>query len=177
MELTGFEKLALTLLCEMHDAHGIKDGLDAKFIQRAIADDQTWAISERYGGIIFRAEFLRPPHVSKVIQIMQMCEVIEDSYDKLSNEEKARVDEQTKHRQAFPSFDADSEKEYFLAAKFLIEQMGMFQRFSRDDINSHSPSLSHYSRMDIVFAPLRDRVKYRRIPNLTAEEIISIINA
>ena len=84
MQLTEFEKLALTLLCEMYNAHGIEDGLDSKFIQMAIAGDQTWAISERYGDLVFRSEFHRPPNVSEVIYIIQMCVVIEESCDKLS---------------------------------------------------------------------------------------------
>ena len=55
----------------------------------------------------------------------------------------------------FSGFDGNNELEYISVARFLIDHLDSFTDFKGRDLNSHMPSIDRYSRMFLVFEPMR----------------------
>jgi uncharacterized protein len=91
MKLTDGEKLILVMLTEIFGKLGIEGKTDPKFVQSAIFNDMLWGLNWKYSGIPFE-KTENPPAVSDVLRILDMWRFIEQSYEKLSPEDKTRVE-------------------------------------------------------------------------------------
>src|SRR5947209_4609316 len=75
----------------------------------------------------------------------------------------------------FRGFDGNNETEQMSIARFLVDDLGRFERFKGRDFNSHTASVDAYRRMLGVFLHLRPSLAERTPPFLTAAEIIEIL--
>ena len=83
---------------------------------------------------------------AEVSEIMQMWRVIERRYDRLSDEERKRIEANPDGREAkFPGFAGNEETTYLRAARELA--YCEFREFGGRDLNSHLPYLDAYRRM------------------------------
>ena len=105
-----------------------------------------------------------------------MWEAIELSYEKLSDAEKKKLNDDDNPFVSsckFTGFDGHNEAEYIGIAGFLIDQLQSWSHFKGRDLNSHLPfSLENYRRMLPVFEP--HHLSQKRF-NLTAVELREIL--
>lgn len=177
MKLTNPEKLILTMLSEIHEKLGIKDGVDTKLLTRAIYSDNTWALSWEMPGIVGDTLEPTPPEVKKVIDILDMWSFLEEAYEKFDATEKAKIKADADpfgNYVSFIGFDGNNESELLSIAKFMIEDMGRFSRFKGRDLNSHSPSIDTYGRMLAIFECIRPTLIGH---GLSAEQVVQILMA
>lgn len=176
MELSEGEKLILIMLSEIHEKLKIDDGIDPKLVRDAIYGEYTWALAWQYPGLVGGGENKTPPVVSKVLDILEMWELLEHSYNQLQSADKAKVKADTTpsgYDVRFRGFDGNNETEYMATAGVLINHLDRFSIFKGRDLNSHMPSLETYGRMLEVFLPIR---RSHSLGMLNAEQIIEILN-
>jgi uncharacterized protein YfbU (UPF0304 family) len=177
MKLGDGEKLILIMLSEIHEHLGIRDGVDPKFVRSAIYSGNTWGLRWKYPNIFDNVE-IDHAVVSEVVHILDMWSFIESSYQRLSAEDKARIEAEAvpfgKDVQ-FTGFDGNNEGEYVGAARFLIEKLDRFSNFKGRDLDSHVPmSLDANRRMHAVFGPMRASLADK---SLDAIQIMQILQA
>ncbi len=175
MELSDGEKLILIMLSEIYEHLKIEGEIDPQFVQSAIFREQTWALAWKYPGIAGSSENNTPPVVNEVLDILEMWEILEISYNKLQPADKARVETEAEpfgRNVQFRGFDGNNETESMVVAGFLVNDLERFSTFKGRDLNSHMPSLETYRRMLAVFRPLRSSLTYNP---LNAEQIIKIL--
>ena len=177
MKLTNPEKLILTMLAEIHEKLGIKDGTNTKLLASAIYTNNTWALSWKMPGIVGDSPDPTPPEVSEVTNILDMWSIIEEAYEKFGPTEKARVKTEAEPfggHVHFSGFDGNNESELMSIARFFVDDMGKFSRFKGRDLNSHHPSLATYRRMLGVFEPVRSTLVGH---GLSVEKVVAILKA
>lgn len=177
MELSNGEKLILIMLSEIYEHLKIDGDINPELVKNAIFGEQTWGLAWAYPGIVGSSENKTPPVVSKVLDILEMWELLENSYKRLQPADKARVEEEADPFGSdvrFRGFDGNNETEYMTAAGFLVNDLERFSIFKGRDLNSHMPSLDIYERMMAIYNPLRNSYDFDL---LNAEQIIRILNA
>jgi uncharacterized protein len=176
MKLTDGEKLILTMLCELYEKLGIKGEIDSRFVKEAIVSGNLWGLKWNYGGLFHDYEASEDV-LHETVDILDMWTFLESGYEKLTPEEKFRVEEEAAPLGKyvhFTGFDGNGEPEYNCVARFLIEQLDRFQNFKGRELNSHMPTLEACKRMLAVFGPLRSSLGNGQ---LTTEKIIDILKA
>lgn len=176
MNFTPEQRLIVTLLCDLHKKLGINDSYDPDFISEAILSGNEWAIDSKY----FSLSDISPVSQElrdRVCEILEMCTMIEDSYARLPEAEKAKVNSMTDYdaSKAFGGFDGNNESEYMALARFMIDKMGMYSWFKGRPLNSHCPSMGPYNRMLSAFQKLGSRNMF--LSPLSADEIAEVMNA
>lgn len=179
MKLTNPEKLTLIMLSEIYEKLGINGGdkIDPDFVKEAIYSDNTWAFEWKYSGIFYDKTGPNPPEVNEVLDILDMWDLIEMSYEELSAAEKSELAVKAEpfgKNVRFKGFDGNNETEHFGIADFLINKLDRFSRFKGRDLNSHAQSLTVYARMNKVFEPIRNDLDGR---GLDVDELAAILNA
>jgi uncharacterized protein YfbU (UPF0304 family) len=175
MTLTDPEKLILMMLSEIHEHLKIKSGTDAKFVQSAILSGNTWGLYWRFIGI-FEGRGDTPAAVKQVLDILEMWEAIEISYEKLDAGKKELIAARNLADDVrFRGFDGNHEAEQLGIAHFLIDDLARFTHFKGRDLNSHLPySLAPNERMLSVFK--RHPVSPERF-KMNAAQIIEMLQA
>ena len=85
--------------------------------------------------------------VEETKDILDLWKVVECAYRDLSPDGKESLVNMFRPGGiSFQGFDANNEPHYFIA-KFLIEEMGLWQFFAGRELNSHSPSIDAHRRM------------------------------
>jgi uncharacterized protein len=174
MKFTDGEKLIILMLSEMYEKLGIDGEIDPEFIKSAIFNDKLWSIRWKYPGIPFD-EADDPQVLREVIDILDMWSFIEYGYAKLSDSEKAQLEEAAKpfgKNPEFRGFDGNNESSYMGTALFLVNELDRFQEFKGRNFNSHSPSIDSYRRMLAAFEPIRNKLEYR---SLSVDELAAIL--
>src|SRR5216683_761960 len=92
MELSSGEKLILIMLSEIYEHLKIEGDIDPQMVRTAIFEEQTWGLAWAYPGIVGSGENKTPPIVKKVLDILEMWELLENSYRMLQPADKARVE-------------------------------------------------------------------------------------
>jgi uncharacterized protein len=187
MKLTDGEKLILMMLADIYKHLEIEGEFDPDFVTKTISCDYLWGFNWEFSGIPFETE-KSPVEVTETVDILEMWRFLEESYAKLPDADKQRVQKET-HRSSeikFPGFDANNEPHYGIT-KYFIEQLHRFEHFKDHYLNSHSERLGSYKAMYRVFEPLRKELGNRlpfsitpvenRGQSLTADEVIRILNA
>ena len=173
MQLTDAERLILTMLCEIHEHLKIDKGIDPKFVQEAIATDNTWGLIREYDGI-FHGHHETPEHVEEVVSILEMWRTIEFGFGQLTPEAQAtvRTEAELFGDPRFKGFDGNNESEQLGVAHFLVDHMNRFDELKGRELNSHCPTIDAYRRMLKVYMPMKTS-----ITPLTAAELITILKA
>ena len=175
MKLSDGEKLILLMLSEIYEKLEIEGSFDADFIASSITTDNTWGIKWKYSGIPF-ADKEDPDIVTEVVDILEMWEMLEYSYDKLNEPARDNLAGATEISESmikFPGFDGNNEWEHHSVALFLIKQLGRFSSF--EAINSHMPTLDMHRRMLKAYKSLEIE-SGSPLPGLTTIQIISVVN-
>jgi uncharacterized protein YfbU (UPF0304 family) len=168
MNLTKGEKLLLIMLCDLYKQLSIKSDIDPNIVKNAIIKDQSWGIELHYPELFAPEKGPMPPIVKEVRDVLEMWAFIKESYANLSKDEQKEVknavgDELPILGNAvqFPGFDLDNEPEHYEAAKFFIEQLGLYPMLKGDYLHACGPVLDSHRRMLGVFVPLRMDVSGR----------------
>lgn len=156
--LTGSEMLIVHLLCDVLKAVKGKSEVNVKFLQEALYGGHFWALRWDMSGI-FHRHADSPEVVKEVVDILDMWDFIEGSYEKLDAQQKAQLEKDVEifgTDPKFSGFDGNNETEHMGVARFLIDDMRRFSRFKGRELNSHMPtSRESYRRMLDVFLPMR----------------------
>lgn len=104
---------------------------------------------------------------NEVIDILQMYRSLYFSYLKLSDIEKAEIDEDDVK---FQGFDGNEEGSHHLYVEYIIEDDDRFTEFKDVELNSHWNKLSKYREMIVRWR------KYHRYNLLTIEKIKDILD-
>ncbi|MGF6710343.1 uncharacterized protein YfbU (UPF0304 family) [Luteibacter sp. W1I16] len=178
MELTDAEKLMLAMVAEMHQAAGIKNGINAKLIHDALWSGNEWAIRWDVQ-LPWSSDQENPPYVDHVVDVLDMWSFIEEGFAALPAADVQRVLDETESTLAptLPGFDGNNETDEYSAARFLIDTMGRFSRFAGRDLNSHHDTIARSNRRLAVFDPIRVSLGNRHPVRVTADEIIEVVNA
>ncbi len=173
MKITDGEKLILLMLSELYDTLKIDGKIEPDFIRLAIFNDKIWSIPWKYSGIPFENRET-PEIVREVLEILDMWSVIEFSYDKLIDEDKAYVEKEADpfgKEPKFRGFDGNNEADYMGTASFVVNQLNRFEEFKGRDFNSHHPSIDIYKRMLCAYKPMmKDLYKL-----LSSQDIVEIL--
>lgn len=175
MKITDGEKLILLMLSELYDKLSVDGEIDSDFIRSAIFHDKTWSIPFEYPSIPFENKKI-PDIVKEVLDILDMWSLIEYSYGKLKDEDKADLEKEAKSFEKdpkFQGFDGNQETDYMGTASFIVNQLDRFEKFKGRNFNSHSPRLDVYRRMFSVFKKIRDNTSFE--PSLNAQQLAEIL--
>lgn len=162
MKITDGEKLILLMLSELYEQLNIKGEIEPEFIKSAIFSQNEWGIPWKYSGIPFEDQET-PPKVREVLDILDMWSFIENSYNKLSDEDKLKLEKDAEpfgKNPRFPGFDGNNESEHMNIASFLINDLGRFQIFKDRSLNSHMPTLETSHRMLSSFESIRRTLSF-----------------
>ncbi|MDJ0030330.1 YfbU family protein [Pantoea ananatis] len=163
MSYTQAEKLQILLLCDIHEALGIKHSYNPDFIKEAVETDNLWAIEWEYQSLSTEKD--NPPSVRHVCDVLDMYDLLRFTYGHLSPGDQAKLAQEVPHFSVdysltFPGFDGNHEGELMSVAR-MLSKMG---RFSSQEIlkNSHFPTFQTSERMLSVFLPARADFHHQR---------------
>lgn len=174
MKITDGEKLILLMLSELYDALKVQGEIEPDFIRSAIFSNKMWSIPWKYSGIPFESEET-PEIVKKVLDILDMWNLIEYSYQELSEDGKKSLEKEAElfgKDPKFLGFDGNSETDYMSTASFIVNKLERFEEFKDRDFNSHYPLVDAYSRMLVVFEEIR---KDWSFGSLTERQLVNIL--
>lgn len=106
-----------------------------------------------------------------VIDVLQMYRVLNNSYDKLNDDEKAQIDI---YDISFKGFDGNEEIDHYVYAKFYLEKLDKFGELKESKyyaVNSHGNMLNGYRKM----VSLWKEVKTGRYNNVSLKNMQYII--
>lgn len=169
------EKLILCALRDLwqHQNVDVRDGIDLEFVCEMVSARHEWALEWKYPGIFNRA-FADPPEVSEVLDILQMWDTIERSYEGLSEGERNQVEKVSSGQFIrFIGFSINDEIKHYSAADILINRLEGFDRFKQRELNSHGPYLGAERRMLDVFK----RISPSPPVELSVADIINLLKA
>jgi uncharacterized protein len=156
--MTGTEMLIVHMLCDLLKSSKAKTEINLKFLQEALYGGHFWALRWDLTGI-FHTHSDSPEVVKEVVDVLDMWDFIEGSYEKLDSQQKAQLEGDVEifgKDPKFSGFDGNNEAEHMGVARFLIDDMRRFSRFKGRELNSHMPtSRESYRRMLDVFLPMR----------------------
>ena len=173
VEMRSGEKIILGLLINLCKPGS--GGEDADFIEKAVTGGHYWALREKYRGL-YNVDVDNPNDVEEVREILTMWDQIEYGFSKLSLMEKELVITHTNRKLdevKFLGFDGNNEYKHMNIAKFMIHNLGLFEKFSGRDLNSHIPMLKGYKDMLTEYRRFSGR---HSVNLLSAEEIIKLLN-
>jgi len=183
MKISNSEKLIIALLDNISKHLNIdkdSENISSRFVMDAIYSGNEWAIASENHHLFDSSDKYRPPHVQEVYNFLYMWRIIEESYEKLSEEDKKKVKEQNFNiAPSFEGFDWNHETEYLSATMFMVEKMTNCFPFlgERCKINSHSPKVPKYQAMyDTFQCFLHSHTRSLR-EYFTAEQMIEIIKS
>ena len=144
------------MLSEIYEKLGIDNSeVNPGFIKSAIFTDNTWGIAWEYSMILSGEA---PVEVKKVVDILDMWDFIETSYQSLSDKEKTDLKSKSEvwgSSPKFDGFDGNNESKYKSIADFLINDLNRFQIFKGRYLNSHTCTIERYERMLSTFDYVR----------------------
>jgi uncharacterized protein len=176
MSFTTSEKLQIAMLCDLAKPQSKRE-LDFESINRVVSgDDNIWALDFKYPGLQLKIE--TPPNVRLVMDILEMWDHIESSFAALNEADKKRVESDSyyKHEPKFLGFDGNNEINLMAIARLLTHDLERWQRFSKRELNSHSPSVDVYDRLLTAWRPIWDaKIKKLGPYEFTTDELIAIL--
>jgi len=175
MKLSDGEKLILVMLSEVYKHLGIKGEINPDLVLTSIFRDKAWGLKWEYGGL-FNSKEESTPEVEETCDILNMYRVLTPSYEKLSDEDKKRVDKEAypfNDNVKFQGFDGNNDP-HFGIASYLVTDLKRFTEV-QPDLNSHSiATIDQYRRMLRAYKPMLDPYPHK---GLTADQIIKILTA
>jgi uncharacterized protein YfbU (UPF0304 family) len=143
------EKLILSILCDVSRKVESEGMIDPDFLEAAIKGGHAWAIEWEHPSLS-HGHTNSQKTADFVIRTLSMWRLIEDSFRKLSDEEKDLVRQKADLSGAptFPGWDSEQEANYKSTARFMTERMNLFPMFEgRSAIASSQPVHGRYQRM------------------------------
>lgn len=179
MEFSNEQKLIIALLTEIHSKLDIQDGLDAEFVQKAVSENQGWALGWRYPGL-FEETADDPHQVKFVADVLDMWSRLETSYDALDESGRASLAESAApfgKNVRFPGFDGNNESEYLAIARMFVDHLDRWSEFDGRIVNAHMHTVEGYQRMLEVF----ERIQKHKMSNgdygsLDVEELSEVLS-
>ncbi len=177
MKISDGEKLIMLMLCELNDKieqNSIKDDfIDFKFIKTAILKNSEWSLFYKFKGLNLQAP--TEIEVKEVIGVLEMWDMIEISYTKLSYYDKIIVDKEAYCKPIFTGFGDIREDKYIKIAEYFIHELGYYTVFKNRDFSNSYYGMSIYRKMLDYYLSIKNTVIYNcRI--LKVEEIIKLLN-
>lgn len=176
MQPTATEQLILHMLCDIHKKLGITNSFNPDLIASAISSDDCWVLNWAYD--IKDENDENPPHVTAVVNALDMYDFMKESFDRLDAQDKAVVEAAVPSAAVaveFPGFDGNNEGRYRTAARFLVNELDRFTSMKQSAVrNSHSRMVGTYARQYQVFEPIRATLIGRL---MTADQIIAVLQA
>lgn len=177
--LSDGEKLITTMLADVIKGLNIKTDTNIDLVQNVIYGGHYWALGWEMPGL-FHDHIDKRSRVSFVVDVLDMWDFLEEAFEKLSDDDKARLAEKAdpfgKHVR-FPGFDGNNEIEYMSIARFLINDLSRFSRFQdrKHDLNSHHSTLETYGKMYRAFEPIRKTLIHGKA--MSVEQLAEVLNA
>ncbi|MEM7690118.1 MAG: YfbU family protein [Pseudomonadota bacterium] len=172
MQMSDGEKLIAMMLADLMRAGKISGEIDPDFVIEAIAGDDLWALKDRYHGL-FHNDGPSDDEVNETYDILEMARAVEFSIDRLSDEEKAEIEEND--RQVFIGFDGNHDP-HLGVPRMAIEKLNKWQEFSERPLNCHHTILPRYRRQIQVFEHIK-RTERRNGPWLSLNQIQRVLAA
>lgn len=154
MELSTFEKLALTMLTDICEKLGATQSVDPKLIKDAISSGNLWAIDWKYRGL--SVDPLSEITVREVADILNMWLVIEKAGGR-----------------KFPGIDGNHDPHHASAARFMMDHIDHFQQF-RGRASDAALHLEDYRRMLKKFEQLKPELSDRTISGAEIDELVAV---
>lgn len=176
MRFTSGETMVMWMLADLAKALKAKTEIDPDFVMNALSGGHLWALRWKHQGI-FHNHVDSPETVSEVVNILDMWDFIEASFDALSRKERERAIKESGYvvsKPQFHGFDGNNETSHMGVARFLIHDLERFSRFKDRELNSHMPSLGSYRRLFRSFEPMRSTLAGGR---LTVSQLIDVLKA
>lgn len=154
------ERLILGLVGELHRHMKVRGESNPDFIQSAIVGGHFWALEWELPGIIHRHS-VDDKTVREVVDILDMWSFIEEAFAGFSKADRAKISDRIGpigKELIFPGFDGNNESTHRSVARFLIEDMGRFERYKGRELNSHHPVIDGYRSMIVAFEPMREKL-------------------
>ena len=79
------------MLSEIYEKLKIEGEIDPEFVRKAIYDESTWALAWKYPGIVGSSRESTPPVVKDVLDVLEMWEMLEHSYNRLQAADREKV--------------------------------------------------------------------------------------
>ena len=161
IELTDKERL---FLANQHEilGHLNKDNSDYHFkLAEQLRDGHEWLYSQSFDNF---SENLPDDAAELFLNILQIYEMIQDTYDGLSD--KSLISE---HQIKFPGFDGNNETEFMGFVDALEKDNRFVDVIQTGNRNSHSPKVHVYERMIAKWQA------FGKPYNLTTEQLIEIL--
>jgi len=177
--LSDGEKLITTMLADVIKGLNIETETNIDLVKNVIYGGHYWALGWEMPGL-FHDHIDKRSRVSFVVNVLDMWDFLEEAFEKLDDDEKARLAEAAdpfgKHVR-FPGFDGNNETEYMSIARFLVDDLSRFSRFKdkKHDMNSHHPTLETYGAMYRAFEPIRKTLIFGKA--MSVEQMAEVLNA
>jgi len=177
--LSDGEKLIATMLADVIKGLNIETETNIDLVKNVIYGGHYWALGWEMPGL-FHDHIDKRSRVSFVVNVLDMWDFLEEAFDKLDDDAKARLAEAAdpfgKHVR-FPGFDGNNETEYMSIARFLVDDLSRFSRFKdkKHDMNSHHPTLETYGKMYRAFEPIRKTLTFGKA--MSVEQMATVLNA
>lgn len=178
MAYSQAEKLQIMMLCEIYRKLDIKDSFDPGLIEEAVSSDNYWAINWEYPSLDDGED--DPLKVKVFADTVDMYEILQFTYERFTDTEKAEVASKISHFDesyslSFPGFDGNNEGE-FIGVGRLLKKMGRFSESIDLTKNSHRRSVDIYQRMLEEFLPARAN-DWHDGKGISVESFIKTFNA
>ncbi len=178
MKYSQQEKLQILMLCDIYRSLDIKHNFDPDIIEDAILSENYWAIDWEYQYLSSGVN--TPKEVQLFVDTLDMYRILNETYMKLSPEDKRDVSAQVsffdeKNSLEFPGFDGNNEGEYMSIGR-MLQKMGRFSGSDELTKNSHIEKANSYQRMLEVFLPAR-KGDWNHIRGISKESLIATLNA
>jgi len=176
IRLLNGEKLMILMLCDLFKKLKLKCDIEPEFVEEVIYGGHYWALDWKYPGI-FHGHEDSMVVLHETVNVLDMWSFLENGYAKLSKKQKDRVAAEAApfgRHVVFQGFDGNGESEYIGIARFLVEQLDRFAKFTGRELNAHMPTVEAHRRMLAVFEPIRRAMTGR---DLNADEVIEILKA
>jgi uncharacterized protein len=159
VKISDGERLLLIMMRDIYKHLKISDNkseIDPDFVSSVLWGGHYWALKWQMPGLFHNHEDNNQT-LSFVVDVLDLWDTLERSYEKLPKKEKERIEKEAApfgKDVRFHGFDGNNEAEHIGIARFLVDKMDRFERFKSRGMNSHMPSVNTYKRMLEVYAPL-----------------------
>lgn len=179
MTLTDGERLILLMLADLQINTPYQYDIEPDFIKSTILDGQEWAILWRYPALPHSEPVNDPPELEEVLDILEMWDVIERTYEQNRNDRRAsegKGDSEQQNYNRFPGFDGNHETSYWQIADYLTNKLGRFERFKGRYLGGAVYRLKGYQRMLKVYSNMRLSLTDGTLTDDQLEAILSAMN-
>jgi uncharacterized protein YfbU (UPF0304 family) len=172
---THGERIIAAMLADIGQHLKVKGNVDFAEIESAIGHYQEWSIAQTHSHIVPDG-FEMPPHVRETHDILNMWRVLDDAIAALTPADRTKLGSLpgVPAQPGFSGFDANNEDHYH-AAKYMIDNMGLYPERKGKPLNSHSPTIGMYRRMYAAYRKVMDRKAFGA--GWTAADVEEVLRA